>query len=114
MNLKTFVKETLVQICDGVQDAANELNARGAIVNPDGTNSDGNATYVNNSFRRTVQQIEFDVALTATQEEGTQGGIAIVAGVIGIGTRGKSETISSSTSRIKFSVPIALPTSNNQ
>ncbi|WP_404304955.1 hypothetical protein [Neorhodopirellula lusitana] len=111
MELRTFIKETLVQICDGVNDAATEVNVRGAIINPDGTQSDGNSTYVNPSFQRTVQDVEFDVALTATEGTGTEGGIGVMAGVIGLGSKGKSDTSSSSTSRVKFTVPVSLPAS---
>ncbi|TWT93260.1 hypothetical protein [Stieleria varia] len=111
MELRTFIKETLVQICDGVNDAAQDVNIRGAIINPDGTQSDGNTTYVNPGFRRTVQNVEFDVALTTTEGKGTEGGIGVMVGTIGLGSKGKSDTSSSSTSRVKFTVPVSLPAS---
>jgi len=112
MDLQTFVKETLVQICDGVNDAAQVVNVRGAIINPDGTQCDGDTTYVNPGFRRTVQNVEFDVALTTTEGKGTEGGIGVMVGSIGLGSKGKSDKAFTSTSRVKFTVPVSLPASS--
>lgn len=112
MDLQTFVKLTIIQICDGVDDAANEVKSRGALVNPNGTYNDGNATYVNPERPRTVQNVEFDVAVTTIEGTGTEGGIGVMVGSIGLGSKGKSDTSKSSTSRVKFTVPISLPGSD--
>jgi hypothetical protein len=56
-----------------------------------------------------VGMVEFDVAVRATEGKETKGGIGVVAGVIGLGSSGKSDSSSGSESRIKFSIPVLLP-----
>jgi enolase len=112
MDLRTFIKETLIQICDGVSEAADEVSLRGAIINPKGTQSVENTTYINSQFRRTVQNVEFDVALTTVEGKGTEGGIGVMIGSIGLGSKGKSDSSATSSSRVKFTVPVSLPASN--
>jgi len=57
-----------------------------------------------------VSFVEFDMAVTATEGKETKGGIGVVAGVFTLGSAGKSDAASGSESRIKFSVPLLLPT----
>lgn len=47
MNLKDFVKETIVEICQAITEANNELKGSGAIVNPSNiaVNSDKSQAY---------------------------------------------------------------------
>jgi len=111
MDLKDFVKNTLVQIIDGVIEAENELEKKGATVNPIGGHFDqkqlGGRTW---SFKDGITEtVEFDVALTSSEKEGTSAGIGVLLGSINLGTKGASEESITSVTRIKFSVPILLP-----
>jgi hypothetical protein len=63
-----------------------------------------------NTYTGTAQIVEFDVALTAMEGTGTKGGIGVVAGMFALGSTGQSKEESSSVSRVKFSVPLSLPT----
>ncbi|MFT5708356.1 MAG: hypothetical protein ACI9ES_002658 [Oceanospirillaceae bacterium] len=115
MDLKDFVKNTLVQIIDGVIEAESELEEKGATVNPVGGNFDqkqlGGRTW---SFKDGITEIvEFDVALTNSEKEGTAGGIGVLLGGINLGAKGASEESITSVTRIKFSVPVLLPTGKN-
>ena len=120
MDLQSFIKEALVQIAKGIEDAGEALQDSDAIVNPSnvvGTGGDrGTKVYgwlTDNrpeSVRRAVQNIEFDVAVTAASGTETKGGIGIMVGMVVVGSQGKSDASQTSQSRIQFSVPMALPT----
>lgn len=110
-----------MQIAQGIDDASAELKDSTAIVNPAnvvGTGGSSDAKvygYLTNdrpeSVRLAVQRVDFDVAVVATTGTETKGGIGILVGSIGLGGQGKSDTSSSSQSRIQFSVPMVLPAS---
>ncbi|HWN95440.1 MAG TPA: hypothetical protein VNT99_10440, partial [Methylomirabilota bacterium] len=59
-----------------------------------------------------VQKIDFDVAVTAEKGSETKGGIGIHVGTIALGTQGRSENTNSTVSRIRFSIPMVLPSEN--
>ena len=117
MELQDFISTTLIQIARGIEMAANELDDSKAVVNPRNVNTrvpEEADIYgyldTKRKFYKVVQKIEFDVAVTAEKGTETKGGIGIQVGSIGLGTQGKSENASSSVSRIKFSIPMTLPT----
>ena len=117
MDHQTFIRETLVQIAKGIEEAAEELRESGAIINPENVSPSvqGSPVYGQiiprntTTMRRYVQSVTFDVAIAASEGTGTRGGIGVVVGAIAIGSQGQSNASSSSTSRIQFSVPVALP-----
>jgi hypothetical protein len=96
MELRTFIKETLVQIVDAVVEAREEAGKKGALINPRmaeetvrvappgmGFTTRPNADVVKGfgmflaRDNRTADMIEFDVAVTASstaEESGTTGG----------------------------------------
>ena len=97
MKLQDFVTETLVEIATGVRDAQTKVDELGGAVNP----YRGSAT--------AVQDIEFDVEVSAAEGTATKGGLGILVGVLSVGTKGQSESSSRSAGRIRFRVPIELP-----
>jgi hypothetical protein len=118
INLQDFISETLKQIIDGVKTAQEHAAEAEAYINPRGavpaSSGSVDGGYIARSLSSlgdvVIQSISFDVAVTATEGTGTKGGIGIVVGPVALGSQGKSDTINSSVSRIKFSVPIVLPT----
>jgi hypothetical protein len=92
MDLQTFVSETLWQLFEGTKAAI----TRGVQV-------------ASMSGHREVQ---FDIAVTVVQGTGKKGGAGIFVGAIGIGGQATSEATNTSISRIKFSVPVHLPGSD--
>lgn len=111
MELKDFVKNTLIQIVDGVIEAERELEQKGATVNPVGGYFDqkqvGGRTW---SFKDGITEVvDFDVALTNSEKEGSSAGIGVLLGSINLGAKGASEETITSVTRIKFSVPVLLP-----
>jgi hypothetical protein len=107
MDLETFVAETLRRIVKGVAIAQQHEDCKGAQINPIDRrpgHPDG----------ETIKQIDFDIALTATEEKEQQGqpkrNNILVAAVFGSGGAETPMASNSSVSRVKFSVPIVLPT----
>ncbi len=116
MNLKEFVAETLTQVVEGVTDAQERIKSHGAQVNP----------YLLTDFDSAAKQgmmhtkngqaviVQFDVALTAMEGTGTKGGIGVFLGTFTVGSTGQSQAENSTMSRIKFSVPLRLPSENTE
>jgi len=113
MNLKDFVEETINQIASGVVAAQKHATGTesGVIINPKGTTTStrGQLILSNDKTARSVQEIDFDVAVTVSDGTTTRGGIGVFVGPVGLGAQGKSEATNQSVSRIKFSVPIMFP-----
>lgn len=112
MNLKDFVSETLLEIAGGVKNAQASQAESGAAINPGvygDTKDIVGQGLMKMSGGKTVTIVDFDVAVTAIEGQGTRGGIGVFAGAVGVGSQGASNKENSIASRIKFSVPIALP-----
>ncbi len=111
MKLKDFISETLKEIIDGVSDAQKYYSEKGGLINPvlDFTGADKAVVYYARDTQQIPQFIDFDVAITASEESGTKGGIGVWVGPVGAGIKGKSDTSNTSTNRIKFSIPVILP-----
>jgi hypothetical protein len=111
MDLKDFVSQTLIQIVEGVKEAESIVHIDGAIVNPpfagDAKNIPRSGVY-HTGMGGLAQLVEFDAALTVTDETETKGGIGIFGGVVNLGSSGESANTNVSVSRVKFLVPLAL------
>ncbi len=95
MDIKEFVSESLKQVIDGVVDAGIYAEEKKAVVPV---------------YRERNQKITFDVAVTVVEGTETGGKAGISVWSIGAGVTGKSESSSSTVSRIKFDIPVELPT----
>jgi hypothetical protein len=126
MELKDFVKESLVQISKGVEEANVELSESDAMVNPlhVAMHSENAQSYgrtkkrdpgnLNEPDSRVIQKVDFDVAVVVEAgQQGTAGAKLSIAS-IGIGAEGKTESSNRSESRIKFSIPVAFPGYENE
>jgi len=112
MELKQFISETLTQILCGISEAQKVAREHGGAINPpllpihpgpiDGSIRDGAGTV--------AQIIGFDIAITASEGTATRGGVGVVAGVFTLGSAGSSQDSNTTVSRVKFSVPVVLPT----
>ncbi len=98
MKLQEFVSETLKEVIAGVREAQAYARDNGAQI-----------SVSPHRGYRPIKEVEFDVAVTSTDTSETQAGAGVFVAVLGIGAKGKSDTSDSCVSRIRFSVPIALP-----
>ncbi len=115
MELKEFVTESIKQIVDGVNDAIPYAAENGSRINPK-----RQVFYTNNVGTRSdpkdgasIEAIEFDVAITITEGTQTKAGIGILTGLVGLGAQGQSEATNTSLTRLRFVVPLVLPTTPN-
>ena len=112
MSLQDFVSETLKQVIGGIIVAQDFVKDKGAYINPSHLSATGagrDKRLFHSETGTFPDVFEFDVAVTTVKGTGTQGGIGVFVGAIAVGSQGKSESSSSSVSRIKFSVPVAFP-----
>jgi hypothetical protein len=112
MLLSEFVSSSITQIIDGVLEAQKHALEKGAKINPFGLSIDNPTTKIQQDYSRVEfgQVIEFDVAVTTTEGNQTQGGAGIsIASIARIGMDAKTDSSNTHVSRLKFSIPIFLP-----
>ncbi|NRB39742.1 MAG: hypothetical protein HRU20_14965 [Pseudomonadales bacterium] len=111
MKLDDFVSETIKQIIQGVVSAQEFGNSKNAKVNPLTSRlaGQGEGQAYCEQTGVPLQQVKFDVAVTVTEEtSNSEGGESI--GSISVSPAVTISTQNSSISRIKFEVPVLLPT----
>lgn len=102
MNLKDFVANTLAEIVEGCKEADSRVAGHGGSVNP----LPRGRVIDTLSWRGVpLQSVEFDVAVTAAEESEVSGGVKVVGMRVG----GASTESSTSISRVRFAVPLAMP-----
>ena len=111
MNIEDFVSTSLTQIIAGVKKAQlNEAN-EGAQISPANLNVVGGGSLIYETESALVaQEVEFDIAVTATEDSKTGGGGEVaVLGVVNVGAKAQSGKSNESVSRLKFKVALILP-----
>lgn len=107
MDLEKFISETLSEIQKGVQGAIEGTKDTKGAINPHFGDP--------NTFgRHLVQRVQFDIAVTASNENklSAGGGIKVVG--VKLGAEGKDVVQNSNVSRIQFSIPIIPPVQSVQ
>lgn len=118
MDLKEFIKEAIKDISEAISESNDELFDVGTIVNPKDvatTNKNeeiyGYLTHASDqsNYRRPVHLVNFDIAVSsATKKDGKEGiGVNVVG--IKLGKDGSQADENSMSSRLAFSLPVALP-----
>lgn len=112
MDIQEFITETLKQIVAGVANAQGSAVENKAVINPtlvtgySGVPTDGNVPA--KAGNRTIQKVEFDIAVTITEERKTRGGLSAKLAVFSVGMEGNSGNTNSMANRVKFAVPIVF------
>jgi hypothetical protein len=97
MELKDFVRTTLVQVVQGVTEAQEAVSHTGALIN-------------SKTAAFQPRAVQFDVAVTAREEGDVKTGIGIsVVGLIKGGAEGEYGKENTAVSRVRFEVPLRLP-----
>lgn len=121
MELKEFIKQSIIQITEAIVESNEVLKDKGAIVNPGRiqVNSGNSQSYGRESndpihSRRIAHKIEFNVAVTVSDEQqgGARAKISVMS--LNVGAEGKVSYANISESRINFMVPILYPEGNNE
>lgn len=114
MELKDFIKETLIQIAQGISEAQEELADTDCIINPRDIREDGFANVSIKNKRHTVQCVDFKIALTSTSEAADKTGIGVMLGSFGIGGNRTSSDGNTSNTNISFAIPVVFPSVDNE
>ena len=93
MELSAFVQKTISEVISGVREARKEAVNSGASL---GSTRNGG-------------EIQFDVAITASESLSQDGGGGIVVMGIGVKGGGQAESANTTVSRVRFSVPVDYP-----
>lgn len=115
MKLEDFISESISQIIGGVKKAQDYAGQNQAMVNPVSlkqSKSSGDSYYDENTFRP-AQIIEFDISVTTKEDDQVSGKAGVFVSVFKLGIEGKEGSENLISNRIKFSVPIMLPTQKN-
>jgi hypothetical protein len=119
MKLKDFVKHTILDIATGIQEANDEAISMKidlkANPKPIYFRGPGNVEYMPDSGSRDdtkqVEMIKFDVAVTSTGTVSGEAGAGINVAGFKVGGSGEVKNENENISRIKFEVPVLLPSS---
>lgn len=112
MELNEFVKETIVDIVKGINDANDELKESSAfVVSSNCKDFSGNIRYTEDSqgLRHYVSLIDFDVAVSISDGNSKEGKGRIQVGPLSWGRNNEKTTEEANSNRVKFSIPLALP-----
>lgn len=108
MQLKEFVKNTLIQISEGIKEAQEDSLQLGAYVNPRHLRRVKNFIEVKgHTFG--VEEVNFEIGLTESEDKGDKKGIGVNLGCINVGAGTNNESQIVSATNVKFSVPICFP-----
>lgn len=111
MELKDFVRDTIMQICEGVKEAQEAGKKIGAEVNPRIAEESPNPDVIlpSGGGLRTKTDIHFKAILQSSTGKNGKSGIGVILAGVTLGTtRGDSQDASSFTS-VEFSVSVAFP-----
>lgn len=116
MELKEFIKQSIIQVTEAIIESNEELKDKNAIVNPAGVqvNSGNSQAYGRESLEpkhqsRIVQKLDFDVAVIVQDEQSAGAGAKISVMSLKLGAEGGVNYSNKLESRIKFAVPIMYP-----
>jgi len=113
MELRDFIQETIENIVEGVASAQESITKRGAEINPREVKfrKDGQVNYLHSNV---PQSVEFDVGLTSVDKSGSTEGIGVFFGGISVGKKNEQGVEQSAVTKIKFSIPLVLPSGTRE
>lgn len=101
MDLRDFIKTSIVDILGGVEDAAKEFGV--------GSDRLGGVNPVDAGQVFKTEKIAFDIAVSASSEQKTGGKAGLRVYVVELGADGHDVRSENTVSRLQFSVPVSLP-----
>jgi|688.fasta_scaffold779689_2 inner membrane protein involved in colicin E2 resistance len=105
MELRTFIKQALLDIVNGIQDAQKETET-GTIV----PQTSIDKPFLEMGFTK-MQVIDFEIAVRVDESTGKDAKIGVVSGIFNSGVSGKTSNDKSHESKIRLKVPVQYTTS---
>ena len=114
MDIKDFIKESLLQIVDGITEANKALESKGASIPVTGVAGEGVWWTLikegNDRHTKHAMRVDFDLAVTVSQSDNLKAGGGIsIASLLNAGATSENCSQSESVSRIKYTIPLELP-----
>ena len=116
MELDEFISTTLKSIIKSINDSKDYAETNGAIINPiimEMTNDHDQKTSIwrkdGKDGRRFLSKIDFDVAVSVSNEGESKIGGGLKVHVFNLGASNSESESNQTTSRIKFSLNVAFP-----
>jgi hypothetical protein len=110
MELKEFVKETLVQITEGVKEAQDECKKAGGLINPMLRIPVSNAEkFEIDGQYYPASKVSFRVGLSESDTAGGKNGIGVFLGKFSMGIEKVKETEIQSITSVEFDVTVVFP-----
>jgi hypothetical protein len=109
MELKDFIKETLVQITNGVVEAQDLIKDTGCYINPEGYYENGQVRTGFDKEYRSIQKVRMSIAINVIENQQTKAGLGVVSAILTAGASATNTDSNSVTNRIEFEIPISLP-----
>ena len=112
MELKEFITGTITSICDAIIEMKDKYVDGEVIINPEKIEigKDGNKLLRSDGWHY-IQDIDFDISILAENTNGIEGSTGLkVFGFVSFGGTVENANLNQSTSRVKFKIPIAFPT----
>lgn len=111
MDLKTFVKETLVQIAEGVNEAQQGVEgAKCKLVRGEQQyiSDKVGIPHVTNINEYPVSVVNFNVTLTNDDKQDSGGGLSVLFGTFNIGAKAAKTTQQATSNSVSFQVYLSL------
>lgn len=110
MELREFVKETLIQVTSGVKEAQEECLKHGGLVNPMLENPLSNDVVFKVADKYyPATMVKYRIGLSETIGNESARGIGVSLSIVSVGVRDKKETENQSTTSMEFSVNVVFP-----
>ena len=108
MELKEFIKTAITDITNAISELQTELN-NGTIINPSLGWGDYGTEILVNGKSAPIERLKFDVAVTASDQSGTDGTAKVGISIFGANIGTESTSTIENVSRLTFSIPIVYP-----
>ena len=109
MELAEFITSSLTQLTTGIVNASESVEGAGGVVNPSTRVRPEGRSFPGPIGMLPIIDLEFDVAVSASEKEGSKAGLGVVVAAITLGGSTRSETGDEQVSRLRFTIPMVLP-----
>lgn len=113
MDLKEYVKSTISQLSEAVEELNDELGDK-TVVNPIRPEARGNNFIESRkSGSRMITDVCFELSTSIIDNKENGAKVGIFSSIVGLGANTVSGSNNSAISKVTFSIPVLLPTKNS-
>lgn len=110
MELKEFIKDTISQIVDAVDELNEEYKDKKIVVNPYSWFSIRDVTQVRSGDKfYNLTNIDFDLDVVVENLENSKGNVGVLAGILKAGGSMEEGKNNKASNKVHFTIPVMLP-----